>query len=178
MMRRIVEASELEAAQELCRAIATNEAEFSPQWLASSNVLVIAQESGRHLEPDDAPLVANAFASAGAETLIAVTNDSLISEVEAYKLRPLTADLALLSSELMGINFVLTDASSQQCILFTTYDFKLIAGSRHFITTIVGDPLIAREEFADFYWDQLDFFRAKAVQAAAYMNWLDELPAE
>lgn len=178
MMRRLREVGELAAAHEMRDLIAADDTTFSPRWLVQSNALVVAQESGRHLEPDEAPLVAKAFTACGVDSLIAVTNDSLMTIVEAYELSAHATDLNLLSDELIGINFLLADASYERCILFTAYDFKLIAGSRQFITAVAGDPMTTREEFIDFYSDQLEPFRTTAIRAAAYMDWIVAPPQE
>lgn len=173
MIRRVESKEELEAAQALCRRVAADEAALAPAWLTHHGARVIAQESGRHVELAEAPAIIDAFVEAGAHNLIAITNDPLVGVIEAYEMGVTADDLLEVCNDLIGVNFVLVDGLGEQCILFTTYDFKLIAGSLGFVTAVVGEPRAARDAFLEFAVDQPGSLRAAALRAADYMDWVD-----
>lgn len=173
MIRRLADADEIASALELLRAVAADEITLSSRWLADTGVRVVAQESGRHLETDETPLVVRAFAATGSDKLLAIANDSLAVAVEAYELPVAEADLTQICDAFLGMNFVLVDPAATKCILFTAYDFKLIAGPLAFVTAIVGEPRAARAAFLEFAEDQPGSLRATAARAAEYMSWID-----
>lgn len=171
MIRR-VDSREFEAAQALRRIVAADQATVAPEWMADSGAKVMAQESGRHVELDEAPAIIAAFAAAGVDKLTVVTNDPLVRVTEAYEIGVSEAELIELSDDLIGINFVLVDGFAERCILFTTFDFKLIAGPISFITAVAGEPRAARDAFLEFVADQTGSLRVAALRAAGYMNWV------
>lgn len=172
MINRLDTANDLAEAQGLRHMVAVDEVTFSPRWLADSGAHVVAQESGRHLESGEALLVVRAFAAAGTSALVAIVNDSLAAAAEAYEIDVSEEALEQICADLVGVNFVLVDTTGQNCILFTAYDFKLIAGSLAFVTAIAGEPRAAREAFIEFAAGQPASLRATAARAAEYMKWV------
>lgn len=172
MIRRVIDQAGLVAASKLRRSIADGQARLSTDWLQRTGAKVLAQESGRHLELDEAAAVARAYANAGIGGLIAIVNDALVEDEEAYLVDATINDLTQVSDELTGINFLLTDESGTRCLLFTTDDFKLVAGPLDFVTLIVGDAVKAKEAFLSFAAGQLDDFQPVLKQAASYMAWV------
>lgn len=178
MIRRIEEAREIAAVSAVYRTVAEDEVTFKAQWLADTGARVVAQESGRHLESEEVLIVAHAFFARGVDRLLAVVTDSLAVGPEAYAIDASTADLAQICDELVGVNFLLVDESARQCILFTTRDFKLVAGPVEFVAAVVGSPEAARDEFLEFAIDQPDALRIAATRAAGYMSWIDSWSEE
>ncbi len=172
MLRRITDGSDLRQAVELRRRIADGQVDLSSAWLAETHARVIAQESGRHLEPDEASSLAETYCNQGVAHLVAVVNDSLAAEEEAYALDSAADDLNEVSRELAGINFLLTDADASRCVLFTTDDFKLVAGPLTFVEGFVGDPQAASDAFAAFRGDSLEDLHPILERAASYMRWV------
>lgn len=172
MIRRLTDPTELAAARDLRRSVADGPAELSARWLAATEARVLAQESGRHLEVDEVSSVAEAYAEAGIHSLVAVVTDALVVQDEAYALGASPQDLAQLSSELAGVNFVLLDSPATHCILFTTDDYKLVAGPPAFVTRIVGDPRAAMDSFIEFAADQLEEMQPAMLRAESYMSWV------
>lgn len=173
MLQRIADGFDLRQAIGLRRYIAEGQADLSPAWLAETHARVVAQESGRHLEPDEALSLSETYCSQGVNHLVAVVNDSLAAEEEAYALDSTADDLNELSRELAGINFLLTDADASRCVLFTTDDFKLVAGPLTFVEAFVGDPQAASDAFAAFRGDSLEDLHAVLERAASYMWWVE-----
>jgi hypothetical protein len=174
MIKEILDASELAAARELRQSLADGPTELSPHWLCTTGARVLAQESGRHLEVDEAAAVSQAYAAAGVESMVAIVTDALVVEDVAYALDASPQDLCGLSGELAGVNFLLADSAATRCLLFTTDDFKLVAGPLEFVTQIVGDPTTARKVFQNFAADQLEEFRPAFTAAQSYMSWVDD----
>jgi hypothetical protein len=172
VIRRLEIPSEVAAARELGRSLCDGQSTLSAEWLQSTHARVIAQESGRHLEPGEDQAVADAYAEAGTRALIAVITDTLVAEEEAYVLSVTTNDLRHLSDELVGINFLLSDEAGLRCILFTADDYKLNAGPIRFVKQVAGDPVKAREEFVAFAADELAERRTVLERAASYMQWV------
>lgn len=86
MIRRLSTTDELAMAERLRDVVVSGEASLAAEWLARSTARVIVQESGRHLEHEEAPLVAQTFGAAGVEKLFAISIDSLFATPEAYDL--------------------------------------------------------------------------------------------
>lgn len=172
MLRQIIEGTDLTQAIGLRRRIADGQADLSSAWLADTRARVLTQESGRHLEPDEALSLAETYLSHGVTHLLAVVNDSLAAEEEAYTLNASADDLNELSRELGGINFLLTDAEASRCVLFTTDDFKLVAGPLAFVEGFVGDPVTAWNAFVVFSQDSSDDISPILERAASYMSWV------
>ena len=172
MLRQITDDSDLRQAIELRRRIADGQADLSSDWLAATHARVLAQESGRHLEADEALSLAETYVSHGVTHLVAVVTDSLAVEEEAYALDAAADDLNELSRELGGINFLLADADASRCVLFTTDDFKLVAGPLTFVEGFVGDPQAALDAFAAFRDDSLEDLHPALERAASYMWWV------
>lgn len=173
MIERLTGPSDLAAAADLRRSLTDGQTELSSYWLDATGARVLAQESGRHLEVDEASAVSEAYAAAGVHALVAILNDALVVEEEAYVLDASPQDLTRLSSELAGVNFILADIAGTRCILFTTDDFKLVAGPLAFVTHIAGEPSAARESFKEFAADQLEALQPALVRAESYMSWVE-----
>lgn len=174
MIRRLVDADELAWAQACVDRLMAGEVELSPTWLAESRALVVARESGRHLEPDEVDAMAMAFGDYGLATVTAVVVDSLCDTAEAYTGSNDATDLTWLSDTLMGINVVLFDSRLICCVVLTAYDFKLIAGPREFLEAVVGDVLAAKREFLAFARDaSSDASRALLARAIDLMSWME-----
>jgi 5,10-methylenetetrahydrofolate reductase len=172
MLRQIPDGSELAQAIELRRNIADGQADLSAAWLAETDARVLAHESGRHLEADEAQSLAETYLSQGVTHLVAVVNDPLVADEVAYSLDPAADDLREVSREFAGISFLLSDVGGSRCVLFTTDDFKLVAGPLAFVEHFAGDPLAAREAFVAFAEDHLEDLRPILARAASYMSWV------
>lgn len=172
MLRQITDQSELAQAIQLRRRITDGQADLSAVWLAETRARVLAQESGRHLEPDEASSLAKTYLGQGVAHLVAVVNDPLAAEEIAYALDASADDLNELSREFGGINFLLSDADASRCVLFTTDDFKLVAGPLAFVETFVGDPQTAWDAFAAFRNDSIEDLHPILDRAASYMSWV------
>ncbi|WP_129666523.1 hypothetical protein [Phytoactinopolyspora endophytica] len=103
---------------------------------------------------------------------MAIVNDPLVVDDIAYLVDTTADDLTQASRELTGMNFVLADEAGTRCLLFTTDDFKLIAGPLPFVTRFAGDLIGARDDFLAFAADQLADHRAILEEAASYMDWV------
>lgn len=174
MIRRLEAAERIVEVLGLRNSVLSDDATIDPEWLARTGSRVVVQESGRHIEPAEAPLIASAFDAMGADSLLAIVGDPLVVSPEAYELDVTAEDLIQVSGKLAGVNFALLDSQARQCVLFTTRDFKLIAGPLEFVTAVAGEPSIARQEFCDFAADQPGPLREAAERAASFMNWLDD----
>ncbi len=172
MLRRIIGGPDLRQAIELRRLITDGQADLAAAWLTTTGAWVLAKESGRHLEPEEALSLAETYFRQGATHLVAVVTDSLAAEEEAYALESAADDLNELSRELAGVNFLLTDTDASRCVLFTTDDFKLVAGPMPFVEGFVGDPQVASEAFAAFRGDSLEDLQPILERAATYMWWV------
>jgi hypothetical protein len=172
MIRRITDQTELFAARDLRRRITDGQTDLAADWLATTEAKVLAQESGRHIERDEAVAVADACARIGVNRLVAVVNDALVMDEEAYVVGATVDDLYEVSDELTGVNFLLADEAGSLCLLLTTDDFKLIAGPLDFVTRIAGDPTDAREAFLAFAADELEELQSVLLRADSYMDWV------
>jgi hypothetical protein len=140
MIRRLERYEEVGAARAACQSIAVDEVTFAAQWLSESSAVVMVQESGRYFEADEVARVARAFSADSAELFWGVVTDSPASAPEAYALGASGEDLSQICDELTGVSFMVVNASATKCIIVTAYDFKLIAGPLHFVTSITGEP--------------------------------------
>ncbi len=172
MLRQITDRSDLRQAGEIRRRIADGQADLAAAWLAETHAKVLAEESGRHLEPDEASSLAGTYLSAGVATLLAVVTDSLVAEEIAYALQASVDDLNALSRELAGINFLLTDFDASRCVLFTTDDFKLVAGPLGFVGSFVGEPRAALDAFVDFRDESHEDLHPILDRVVSYMGWV------
>jgi hypothetical protein len=171
-MQRLTTPSELAAARELRRSLTDGQSNLSTAWLRATGARVLAQESGRHLESEEASAVAEAYTAAGVRALVAIVTDVLVVDDEAYTLDATVEDLTQLSDDLAGINFLLADDVGTRCILFTADDFKLVAGPISFVIQVAGEPTMARDAFLAFSVDQHDEFQPALRRAASYMSWV------
>lgn len=173
MIRQITDDSQLRQAQHLRRRVTDGQTDLSAAWIEESQAKVLAQESGRHLEADEAVALAEACGNAEIGPLVAIGNDPLVTDDVAYLLDATTEDLTAISFELAGINCALTDEAGSLCVLFTTDDFKLVAGPLEFVASYAGDLLAAKRDFLAFSQDHLEGLRLTLRKAAAYMDWIE-----
>jgi hypothetical protein len=159
------------------RRLVEGPAELSGSWLAEEDRLVIAEESGTLLDPEDTPRLEAALHRVGVERLLAVSNDRLLAEEDlVYELGSGAAELNALSSEFGGMNLLLFPAGSLDvAVLCTVDDFRLVAGSSHFILSYVANPVAARNAFLDFAEGHLaEELRPVLWRAATYMDWVSQ----
>ena len=149
--------------------------DLSQSWLDSVGSYVVAEESGRHLEPSESARLAGALAAAGAQHLVAVTNDPLILKDFGYSFEPTPTNLDLFSDEFSGLSACLTtEPVLPLCALFTANNFRLVAGPLTFVRPYVGDLSAARAEFLDFANDPDSELDRQLKKAATRMAWIDQ----
>lgn len=144
--------------------------DLAQSWLERTGACVVAEESGRHLEPSDSARLAEALASAGAERLVVVSDDPLIMNDFGFSFEPTAADLDLVSDEFSGLGaFLTSEPRLPLCVLFTISNFRLVAGPLTLVRAYVGDLPAARAEFLDFATDPDSELDRQLKRAAARM---------
>lgn len=173
MLRRLADPHQVLEAVTLRRRMAAGSADLSAVWLEETAVKVMAEESGRHLEADEAERLAAALQTLHVGSLVAVANDPLIIDELVFALEVSPEDLTDLSDEFAGINVLLAPRGGvEACVLFTTDDFKLVAGPLPFLEAYSGDLTAARDEFRSFAGDHAEDLRPVLERAASYTDWI------
>ena len=112
---------------------------------------------------------------AGVQHLVAVTNDPLVVEDEVYELAATAEDLTALSSVCGGMNMLLLPIGDLDiAVLCTVDDFRLVAGSRMFVSSYADGPA-ARMAFLSFVASHsVEELGPVLRRAVRYMDWIDE----
>ncbi len=92
-----------------------------------------------------------------------------------YELNASAEDLAAFSWEFSGINaLLLPHSGTDLAVLFSTDDYRLVAGTRQFVADYAGDLKAARDEFVEFAEGQFDVMQPLLRRVAGYMSWIDD----
>jgi hypothetical protein len=157
------------------QTIADGLADLNEDWLLKGHRVVLAEESGRHLESEQVTRLVNALRTVQVSRLVAISNDPLVLDDMAYGLDATEGDLASFSSEFSGINALLMPSEGiALAVLFSTDDFHLVAGSEDFVAVYGGDLKAAKANFVDFARGHFEVMRPILTKASHYMDWIDD----
>lgn len=117
--------------------------------------------------------MAAAFNAHGIRSLLVVLNDPLVVDETVYALDVTPEDLYEMSREFGGVNaLVVPQDRDDVCVLFTTDDFKLIAGPESLLVDYAGDLSEVRSDFLAFASNHLEEIQPVLDRVASYMDWI------
>ncbi|MGO4534839.1 hypothetical protein [Leifsonia sp. 2MCAF36] len=140
---------------------------MSEAWVANHGCRVVAQESARLIDEDDAVRLERAAKECGVSRLLAVVNDDhFIDPTElVFSVKPTVAELMECNVALVGLNAVLFSERASVGLVATVDDFSVLAAPPQFARIFEPDPSNALSEFRAFAMTQPRELRPAAVRA-------------
>jgi len=145
------------------------------ETLARRSWVAVPVEKGRHIEPEDTPRIATAIAQYTSAACYALATEPLGAGPTAYEV-PATEDGLLdFSHECAGLNFILVPADLTFALLFTSEDYKLYAGPRHFVESVLGASIAAARSAFHIYADD-SWWQGRLLDLHRYYDSIDRNP--
>lgn len=146
------------------------------ETLVRKSWVAVPVENGHYVELEDAPLIAAAIRRHTSAPCYALATEPLANGPIAYEV-PATEDGLLdFSHECGGLNFILVPADLTFALLFTSEDYKLYAGPRNFVESVLGTSIAAAREAFQIYADD-PWWQGRLLDLHRYYDSIDQNPS-